>query len=126
MKHTMAVTSMLVGGVLLISQQAQAMDSRERQSLAASGPGWTLDINNKSRAVDFNAGDDSVSYKYPSQGPTVRDGGETIIYFVHPSGRQMNVQVRNKACTDTAGASHDKTVAVVLDGQGYWGCGSYK
>ena len=125
MKYTMAVSSMLVGGLLLLSQQANAMDSRESRSLAAAGPDWTLDINNKSRAVSFKAGDDSVSYKYPSQGPTVRDGGDTIIYFAHPSGRQLNVQVRNKSCMDTAGASHEKTVAVVLDGQGYWGCGSY-
>jgi hypothetical protein len=38
----------------------------------------------------------------------------------------MNVQVMNTACTDSAGNSFDTTVAVVLDGQGYWGCGSYK
>ena len=71
MKYTMAVSSMLVGGLLLLSQQANAMDSRETRSLAASGPDWTLDINNKSRAVNFKTGDVSVSYLYPSKGPNV-------------------------------------------------------
>lgn len=121
-----SVSSLLLTGLVAISQQSLATDSRESRSYTGAGPGWTLDINNKSRAVDFKASEGTVSYKYPAQGPTVRDKGDKIIYFVHSSGRQMNVQVMNRSCTDAAGNTFDTTVAVVLDGQGYWGCGSYK
>jgi uncharacterized membrane protein len=108
-----------------VAQQSLAGDSREGRSYTGAGPGWTVDINNKSHAVDFSTSEGTVSYKYPKQGPTVRDEGEKIIYFVHHSGSQMNVQVMNRSCTDAAGKNYDTTVAVVLEGQGYWGCGSY-
>jgi len=121
-----SVPTLVLTGLVAISQQSLATDSRESRSYTGAGPGWTLDINNKSRAVDFKTSEGDVSYKYPAQGPTVRDKGEKIIYFVHSSGRQMNVQVMNRSCTDAAGNTFDTTVAVVLDGEGYWGCGSYK
>mgnify|MGYP003573877589 FL=1 len=119
-----SVPALVLTGLVVVSQQSLATDSRESRSYTGAGPGWTLDINNKSHAVDFKTSEGTVSYKYPKQGPTVRDNGEKIIYFVHSSGHQMNVQVMNKSCTDAAGKTFD-TVAVVLDGQGYWGCGSY-
>lgn len=120
-----SVPALVLTGLVVVPQQSLATDSRESRSYTGAGPGWTLDINNKSHAVDFKTSEGTVSYKYPKQGPTVRDNGEKIIYFVHSSGHQMNVQVMNKSCTDAAGKTFDTTVAVVLDGQGYWGCGSY-
>ena len=120
-----SVPALVLTGLVVVPQQSLATDSRESRSYTGAGPGWTLDINNKSHAVEFKTSEDTVSYKYPMQGPTVRDNGEKIIYFVHSSGHQMNVQVMNKSCTDAAGKTFDTTVAVVLDGQGYWGCGSY-
>jgi hypothetical protein len=126
MKLTYTTAFIVFTGLIAISQQGVAYDSRENRSYTGAGPGWTLDINNKSHAVDFKTSEETVSYKYPKQGPTVRGKGDKIIYFVRPSGRQMNVQVMNRACTDSAGNAFDTTVAVVLAGQGYWGCGSYK
>ncbi len=120
-----SVPALVLTGLVVVSQQSLATDSRESRSYTGAGPGWTLDINNKSHAVDFKTSEGTVSYKYPKQVPTVRDNGEKIIYFVHSSGHQMNVQVMNQSCTDAAGKTFDTTVAVVLDGQGYWGCGSY-
>ena len=120
------VSTLVLTGLAAMSQQSLATDSRESRSYTGAGPGWTLNINNKSHAVDFKTSEGTVSYKYPKTGPTVRDQGEKVIYFVHSSGHQMNVQVMNRSCTDAAGNTFDTTVAVVLDGQGYWGCGSYK
>lgn len=120
-----SVSALVLTGLVALPQQSLASDSRESRSYTGAGPGWTLDINNKSHAVDFMTSEGTVSYKYPKRGPTVRDKGEKIIYFVHSSGHQMNVQVMNRSCTDAAGKTFDTTVAVVLDGQGYWGCGSY-
>jgi len=119
------VSTLALTGLVALPQQSLATDSRESRSYTGAGPGWTLDINNKSHAVDFKTSEVTVSYKYPRTGPTVRDKGEKIVYFVHSSGHQMNVQVMSRSCTDTAGNTFDTTVAVVLDGQGYWGCGSY-
>ena len=127
MKQTIlkSASTLLMAGMIVVTQSALAYDSRESRSYTGAGPGWTVNINNKSKAVEFKTDDGAVNYKYPALGPTVYDKGDKIVYFVHPSGHQMNVQVMNTACTDSAGKSFDTTVAVVLDGQGYWGCGSY-
>jgi uncharacterized membrane protein len=119
-----SVPALLFTGLVVSAQQVVASDSRESRSLNAAGPGWTLDINNKNHKVNFETSEGTVSYKYPRVGPTVRDQGERIIYFVNASNHQMNDQVKNESCTDSAGSSFDNTVAVVLGGQGYWGCGA--
>ena len=120
-----SVSTLLLTGLIAVAQQSLAGDSRESRSYTGAGPGWTVDINNKSHAVDFTTSEGTVSYKYPKLGPTVRDRGAKVIYFAHAKGKQLNIQVMETACTDAAGQSYDTTVAVVLEGQGYWGCGSY-
>jgi uncharacterized membrane protein len=117
--------TLLLTGLVAISQQALAGDSRETRSYTGAGPGWSVDINNKNHKVDLTTSEGTVSYTYPKLGPTVRDKGAKVIYFAHARGQQLNVQVMETPCTDAAGQSYDTTVAVVLEGQGYWGCGSY-
>jgi len=120
-----SISTLLLAGLVTVAQQSLAGDSRESRSYKGAGQGWTVDINNKSHAVDFTTSEGTVSYKYPKLGPTVRDKGAKVIYFAHARGQQLNVQVMETSCTDAAGTSYDTTVAVVLEGQGYWGCGSY-
>jgi uncharacterized membrane protein len=120
-----SVSTLLLTGLVTVAQQSLAGDSREGRSYTGAGQGWTVDINNKSHAVNFTTSEGTVSYKYPKLGPTVRDKGAKVIYFAHASGKQLNIQVMETSCTDAAGKSFDTTVAVVLEGQGYWGCGSY-
>ena len=120
-----SVSTLLLTGLIAVVQQSLAGDSRESRSYTGAGPGWSVDINNKSHAVDFTTSEGTVSYKYPKLGPTVRDKGAKVIYFAHAKGKQLNIQVTETACTDAAGTSYDTTVAVVLEGKGYWGCGIY-
>lgn len=120
-----SVSTLLLTGLVTVAQQSLAGDSRETRSYKGAGPGWSVDINNKSHQVDLTTSEGTVSYKYPKLGPTVRDKGAKVIYFAHARGQQLNVQVMETSCTDAAGTSYDTTVAVVLEGQGYWGCGSY-
>ena len=119
------VSTLLLTGLLGVAQQSLAIDSRENRSYTGAGAGWSVDINNKSHAVDFTTSEGAVKYKYPKLGPTVRDKGAKVIYFAHARGKQLNIQVMEKPCTDAAGKTFDTTVAIVLEGQGYWGCGSY-
>ena len=120
-----SVSTLLFTGLVVVAQQGMAGDSRESRSYTGAGPGWSIDINNKNHKVNLTTSEGSVSYKYPKVGPTVRDKGAKVIYFAHAKGQQLNVQVMETSCTDAAGTSYDTTVAVVLEGQGYWGCGSY-
>jgi uncharacterized membrane protein len=120
-----SVSTLLLTGLVVVAQQSLAGDSRESRSYTGAGPGWTIDINNKSHAVNFTTSEGTVSYKYPKLGPTVRDKGAKVIYFAHARGQQLNIQVMDASCTDAADKSYDTTVAIVLEGQGYWGCGSY-
>jgi len=120
-----SLSTLVIGGLFAASQQALAADSRTTSNYKGAGNGWTLDINNRNHKVDFTSSTGTVSYKYPKFGPVVRDKGGKIIYFVHNRGHQMNVQVMEKACKDSSGKAFGTTVAVVLDGTGYWGCGDY-
>ena len=120
-----SVSTLLLTGLVTVAQQSLAGDSRETRSYTGAGPGWSIDINNKNHKVNLTTSEGTVSYTYPKLGPTVRDKGAKVIYFAHARGQQLNVQVMDTSCTDAAGKSYDTTVAVVLEGQGYWGCGSY-
>ena len=63
-----SVSALVLTGLVALPQQSLASDSRESRSYTGAGPGWTLDINNKSHAVDFMTSEGTVSYKYPKRG----------------------------------------------------------
>ena len=90
------------------------------------GPEWQLTIDNSTHDVEFIKGVHSLKFKYPKTGPTFYRDTRTTVYQVPNDEYALSIRVTEKACLDSmTGKSHETSVLVVLDGEGYYGCGDY-
>ena len=93
---------------------------------AGHNPEWQLTIDNSSHAVELIKGVHSLKFRYPKTGPSFYRDTRTTVYQVPNDEYALSIRVKEQACRDSmTGNSHETTVLVVLDGEGYHGCGDY-
>jgi uncharacterized membrane protein len=89
-----------------------------------SGPDWQLEIMEKGNRINFTLDGQAGSYSYGKLGPTLYRDRKTHVYRVLDDVHAMTVFVKSNACIDSVtGKSHEVTVIIAFDGEGYGGCG---
>lgn len=89
-------------------------------------PDWQLEIDNGNHAVKFVSAAHNLNYRYPKTGPSFYRATRTTVYRVPNNDHALSIRVTEQACRDSeTGKSHETSVLVILDGQGFYGCGDY-
>jgi membrane-bound inhibitor of C-type lysozyme len=86
-------------------------------------PGWNLEIIMGDRIV-FVGNYGQNRYEFITTGPSVDQQARTTVYEVQNDKHEMSVIIVGRRCRDTmSGEAFETTVAVILDGKKYQGCG---
>ncbi len=87
-------------------------------------PDWSLEIPGKGNKLVFTIDGETTSYKHAAMGPNIHLDRKTMVYRVPNDKHSLSVFVKGEACRDDAtGKSHEITVIISYDGNGYRGCG---
>jgi uncharacterized membrane protein len=129
-RQLQAATALLLACSLLAAGNVAARGNtgNKDNTFTAAGhdPEWQLTIDNSSRAVELIKGVHSLKFRYPKTGPSFHRDTRTTVYQVPNDEYALSIRVKEQACRDSiTGKSHETTVLVVLDGEGYYGCGDY-
>ncbi|MGB5260186.1 MAG: hypothetical protein WBO34_06635 [Gammaproteobacteria bacterium] len=118
-----SLPALLAAGMLVAPLSASAGQDIK---IKASGnrPDWQLEIMETGNRIDFTQQGEAASYRYAALGPSLYRDSKTHVYRVLDESHAMSVLVMSNACIDSAtGKSHEVTILISFDGEGYRGCG---